>query len=330
MLAVPQASQTASAESPRLGPFEYPQPRELRSPEGAETFDAYEALHGSVGSPEHCGPGTGRLWVVVGGEGECIRYYHHGLAAENPVALVYFGGDVMLRTQKGVRFISPSYPVQSPTSIETEMARWSGEAGVPAIFIARPGIYGSSGDHNDRRHEREIDLMEGAVQAVVERYGIASLILVGHSAGGQIVAALLNRRRDVDAAVISSGMVSVKQVTNFWERRRSIPGRLLYDASAFHDPVEAIETIRKDPLPQIYVLSDPEDRSVPFFSQLYYVRRLRVTGQEPRHIYAEAPDRQRHLLADHAKLAASLIARGREEADVRRALLELSLEEKAD
>ncbi|WP_185984861.1 hypothetical protein [Aureimonas mangrovi] len=100
MLTVPPASQTASAESPRLGPFEYPQPRELRTTERTETFDAYEALHGSVGSPEYCGPGTGRLWVVVGCEGECIRYYHHGLAPENPVALVYFGGEMMLRTQK--------------------------------------------------------------------------------------------------------------------------------------------------------------------------------------------------------------------------------------
>lgn len=325
-LAVPGASQTALAESPRLGPFEYPRPRELKSPENEERFDAYEALNGSFASREACSSERQRIWIDIDGQGECIRYYQHGLAeGDNPTVLVYFGGDVMLRTQKGVRFISGSYLEQSPARIEAEMKDWSEQAGLPAIFIARPGIYGSSGDHNERRHTREMELMDHAVEAIKARYGVTSFVLTGHSAGGQIAASLLNWRDDIAAAVISSGMVSVKQVVNFWERRRSIPGRLLYDAGAFYDPVAEIDKIGNDPAPAIYVLSDPEDRAVPFFSQLYYVRRLRNIGLDPQHIYVEATDVQRHVLADYAKLAASLVADGKGPTDVRRAIAELNI-----
>lgn len=324
--AVPGASQTALAESPRLGPFEYPRPKELRSTAGNERFDAYEALNGSFSSRDSCETQTDRFWIDIDGEGDCIRYYHHGLAdGPNPVVLVYFGGDVMLRTNAGVRFISGSYLSQTPATLAADMKAWSEQAGLPAILIARPGIYGSSGDHNERRHRREMDLMDRAVDAIKDRHGVTSFVLTGHSAGGQIVASLINWRDDVTAAVISSGMVSVKQVANFWERRRTIPGRLLYDADAFYDPVAEIGMIATDPAPQIYVLSDPEDRAVPFFSQLYYVRRLRNSGFEPQHIYVEAADVQRHLLADYAKLAAALIANGKAPADVRRSIAELNI-----
>jgi acetyl esterase/lipase len=211
--------------------------------------------------------------------------------------------------------------------IEKEMADWSADAGLPALYLARPGIYGSSGDHNMRRTHREIELMERALDMLKERYDIRSFILTGHSAGGQIAAALLNRRQDIAASVLSSGLVSVKQVTAYWEFRREIPGRLLYDAQTYYDPIDEIGRIRRDPLPEIYLISDPEDRIVPFYSQLYYVRRLRGAGLRPHHIYAYAAGPQRHLLAGHAKRAAALLARQKSAEDIRMALAKLDAQQ---
>jgi len=205
------------------------------------------------------------------------------------------------------------------------MAEWSSRAGIPAVFMARPGLYGSSGDHNARREPREIELMNQALTLLKQRYGISDFILTGHSAGAQIVSALLNKRTDVRAAVMTSALVSVKQVAAFWENRREIPGSLLYNAESFYDPVEEISSINRDPEPEIYVISDPEDRSVPFFTQLYYVRRLRTEGFNPHHVYAHAPAPARHLLAEHGKRAAELIARGRTSEEIRRALHELDI-----
>ncbi|MDH6150485.1 MULTISPECIES: alpha/beta hydrolase family protein [Paraburkholderia] len=309
-----------------LGPFEKPQPQELRITRESDRFDVTEALNGAFSSPEHCARVPNGLWIEVDGSGECIRYYAHGFGdGENSIALVYFSGDVMLRTSKGARHISRAYVAASPMKIEKDLAAWSAEAQRPAIFLARPGIYGSSGDHNLRRRPREIELMNRALDVLKEDFKISSFILAGHSGGGQIAAALLNKRSDIEAGVFSSGLVSVKQVTAYWEYRREIPGKLLDDATTYYDPVDEIGNIRRDPMPAIYVISDPEDRSVPFYSQLYYVRRLRTIGLNPRHIYAHAAPPQRHLLAEHAKRAASLLARGQSEKDVRRALQEIDL-----
>ncbi|SIO72543.1 hypothetical protein SAMN05444172_8978 [Burkholderia sp. GAS332] len=314
------------AGRPTLGPFEDPRPEELNIPVGNERFDVAQALNGSLSSPEHCARVPNGLWVEVNGKGDCIRYYAQGLSdGENHTALVYFSGDVMLRTTRGVRYITPSYRSVSPMEIEKDMAGWSAEAGRPVLYLARPGIHGSSGDHNMRRTHREIELMDRALDLLKERYNISSFLLVGHSGGGQIVAALLNRRSDIAASISSSALVSVKQVTAYWEFRREIPGRLLYDAKNYYDPVDEIGSIRQDPPPEIYIISDPEDRSVPFYSQLYYVRRLRTIGLKPHHIYAHAPGPQRHLLAGHAKRAAALIAQGKSAKEIQRALLELDL-----
>lgn len=325
---IPVFGGSGLADQPTLGPFEKPRPRELAVPTGDQPFDAAEALNGSFSSPEHCALVPGGLWVEIDGKGDCIRYYAHGLSVDgNASSLVYFSGDIMLRTAKGVRYVTPSYLSLSPSAIRSDMAEWSAEAGLPAIYLARPGIYGSSGDHNERRNTREIAVMNRALDMMKERYRISSFILTGHSAGGQIAAALLNMRTDIRAAVITSGLVSVKQVTSHWENRREIPGRMLYDASSFYDPVDEIDQIPKDPKPQIYMISDPEDRVVPFYSQLYYVRRLRSAGFDPHHIYAHAPGIRRHLLVGHGRRAAALVAQGRAAADIRRALHELDLEQ---
>ena len=317
----------AVANRPQLGPFESPDPKQLNIPIDTATFDPEEALRGAYSSKETCAAIPDSFWIELEGRGDCIRYYAHGLASgPNPRVLVYFSGDVMLRTRLGIRHIVPSYSMRSPAAIEDEMSEWSKNAGLPAIFLARPGIYGSSGDHNARREVREIELMNRSLDLLKARYGISGFILTGHSAGGQIGASLLNKRSDIDAAVMSSALVSVKQVVAFWENRREIPGHLLYNAKAFYDPVDEITSIRRDPAPDIYLISDPEDRSVPFFSQLYYIRRLRAEGFKPHHIYAYAPAPARHLLAEHGKRAAELIARGRNSADIRRALQELDLQ----
>lgn len=318
---------TEPLPGPLLGPFEKPQPKELKIPRQDEPFDALEALNGSFSSAAHCARVPNGLWIEAeGGRGECIRYYAQGFAqGDNALALVYFSGDVMLRTARGARRITPVYAAASPAKIEQDMVHWSAEAQRPVLYLARPGIYGSSGDHNQRRLPREIELMNRALDVLKERYRIASFILVGHSAGAQIAAALLNKRVDISACVFSSGLVSVKQVNAYWENRREIPGKLLYDAKAYYDPVDEIGKIRRDPMPQIYVISDPEDRSVPFYSQLHYVRRLRAIGLHPRHIYAYAPAPQHHLLAQHAKRAAALVAQGKSAQEVHRALQELDL-----
>lgn len=317
----------AAADELRLRPFDRLEPRQLLIPGGDEPFTPREALHGSFSSPQHCAKVPGGLWVEMDGTGDCIRHYAAGLdPGPHPKVMVYFSGDALLRNTRSIRFIGETYAHQTPAKITADMAEWSDQAGVPAIFLARPGLYGSSGNHNLRRLPREIALVGAALDMLKSRHGIAEFILVGHSGGGHLAASLLNSRRDIAAVVISSGLVSVKQLAKLWSKRRSVPDPFIFPPDAYYDPMDGVEQIRRDPTPQIYVLSDPQDTAVPFASQLRYVKRLRAAGFEPIHIYAHAPDPGHHLLVRHARRAAALIAREKAPRDIVRALDEIDLE----
>lgn len=324
----PRIANSHLGGQPTLGPFEKPRQKTLSIVSGDTPFSADEALHGTVATQVLCAQIPNGLWIEAEGQGYCIRYYAYGLAShKNSQVLVYFGGDVLLTTSKGVRHISASYQSQNPAQIDAGMAEWSCKANAPAIHLARPGLHGSSGNHHMRRQPLEIALMDQALDALKQRYNIGSFILTGQSGGGQIVAALLSRREDITAAVLASSLLSVKQVAAHWEYQRNIPARFLYDAHSFYDPLDDIGRIRKEPPPTIYVISDPEDQAVPFSTQLRYVRCLREAKFEPQHIFAHAQAPAHHVLAQHARLAATLIAKGATPQTIRAQLKALDWEQ---
>lgn len=313
-IAVASSAFAERLELPAVAPTA---PKELAVPRAADRFEPYEALHGSFSSPAHCAGVPGGFWIEVGGKGDCLRIHSQGLsAADTPTVLVYFSGDVLLKTKEGVRFVGSGYERQSPDLIGRDMARWSERAGIPAIFVARPGMFGSSGDHNQRRELREVKLVDGALDAIKQRYRISTFILAGQSGGGHIAASLLNRRRDISAAVLSSALLSVREVTDHWNKRRAVQS----DGAVLYDPIDHLAGIRRDPRPLILVLSDPQDRIVPYPSQLTYVRRLQAAGFEPQHILLSAADKNHHALARHGRRAAELIARGEQIGAIRAAL----------
>ena len=78
--------------------------------------------------------------------------------------------------------------------------------GLPTLIIARPGTYGSSGNHYRRRQVEEFRALNAAVDAIKARYAIQRFILSGHSGGATAASALLTfGRRDIDCAVLTSG-----------------------------------------------------------------------------------------------------------------------------
>lgn len=315
-LALPWSIHGAGAAGLQLGPFERTRPKTLAVASGPQPFDEHDALHGSLADEALCRSIPDALWLESGAGGHCIRVYSAGAKREAGRAIVYFSGDAMLRSRSGVRSIGASYLRRSPDGIRADMRDWHRQAGIPVMFVARPGLYGSSGDHNQRRLPDEIEILDAALDQLKARHGIGSFILVGQSGGGHVVAALLSRRSDVHAAVVSSGLLSVKRVMQVWDRRRTVPGWLMQDETRFVDPVDEVEAIAHPPPGGIHVLSDPEDTVIPFSTQLHYVRRLRSAGLSPYHFYARASDPARHALFPQAQATASLLARGADAASV--------------
>lgn len=302
------------------------QPKLLTVALGDRSFDPHDALHGSYSSPEHCSGVPDALWVEVGDFGECIRYYSAGLdSANNPLALLFFSGDIVLTTARGVRFISKSYAQQTPDRLTELMHEWAADAGAPAIYIGRPGIFGSSGEHEKRRLPYEIELMNRSVKLLKERHRIEQFILVGQSGGAQIAAALLNRRQDIAAAVLTSGLLSVHQTVRRWRRVKPVPGGAIYPVGALYDPMNEVNLIRRDPEPTIILISDPRDAVMRLHSQLAYLRKLQAEGLHPSHIYAHGQGLKRHSLGAHGRKAAALLARGKTLHEIRHALVELDM-----
>src|SRR5207302_7978011 len=74
-----------------------------------------------------------------------------------------------------------------------------------AIYLARIGVEGTSGNHTSRKTLLELHLMNAALDAIKRRYGFEGFHLVGQSGGSKLVGGLIGLRRDIACAVSGSG-----------------------------------------------------------------------------------------------------------------------------
>lgn len=265
------------------------------SPSHADTFSPAGVVSGDVMAEAECRWPDTSVWVVVGGRGECIRYFHAGLADSNPVVHVWLHGDRLSRSWNGAgetlenRVIGYRRPGADALQFQAE--RDYRAFGIPYIRLSRPGVYGSSGDHKQRRRPREVEVVNAALEALREKYRIARFALSGQSGGGHLVAALLTYRDDVACAVITSGVTAVK--------RRIAARGWATDSTGyrdFFDPIDHVGRIPSDPARRVFIVGDPRDSNVPFESQAAYHQALVAAGHDAHLVRASATDKSRHGL----------------------------------
>jgi poly(3-hydroxybutyrate) depolymerase len=98
----------------------------------------------------------------------------------------------------------------SPIVVQAEAMQFAELFQRPFINMARPGVYGSSGDHQQRRREREVALIDAALDQLKTTFGWDCIDIAGQSGGGYLVATLIARRSDIRRAVIASGGVAIR------------------------------------------------------------------------------------------------------------------------
>ena len=262
----------------------------------ADTFTAAGVLSGSAVTEAACAenPDTA-VWVVVDGQGDCLRYFHQGLTGSAPTVHVHFHGDTIWQWKDGRTQIPDFYEGSaSPENLARLVARGADETGpTPYIRFSRPGVYGSSGDHKRRRLARESALISAGLDVLKTRYGIETFAVSGQSGGGHVVASLLARRSDIGCAVATSGVLAVRKrsVLNGWGRR-DITGFVDY-----YDPVDHVDEIIVSPKLKIFVMGDPKDTNTPFSSQKLYFDSLVSAGKPAWLIRAKGGGRSNHSLA---------------------------------
>ncbi|WP_225785146.1 S9 family peptidase [Xenophilus sp. Marseille-Q4582] len=259
-----------------------------------------------------CPDADGYLWLPLDTGDVCLRYFASAGLQGADTAIVYFTGDRdrLLNTPPAQ---IPANTAQAQTAAMDAFAR---QAGLPVVMLARPGTYGSSGDHRLRRRlvEEFVPLAAG-VDLLQRRHGIRHLVLWGHSGGATAVAALLTLgRQGVRCAVMTSPAFDYLER---WRMNRTVGGpapsvaRGQVLARAMYDPLAHVAGVAADPARAVHVMGDPRDKVTPFVLQAEFVQALQAAGHRAQMHQAQAAPPMFHNLREQAGLRqAAACARG--------------------
>lgn len=215
------------------------------------------------------------LWVTYKGGADCIRYFSAGNLQDAPLVVVIFRGDRETWIRRDPRTI----PANTATAQRRQAARMHARTGLPVVIIARPGTYGSSGNHYRRRQPAEYLALNAAVDGLRERYHIKNFILSGHSGGATAASALLTfGRRDIRCAILTSGawdLLNRAEAQRKLRGEKSDAGKDLTGLRHPYDPLYHIDGIIHDPQRLIMVIGNLQDKTTPFNLQVKFAQALR-------------------------------------------------------
>ncbi|MES2999731.1 MAG: hypothetical protein V4787_03500 [Pseudomonadota bacterium] len=253
--------------------------------EDARRLSEQALRNGVRATKEQCERLNNGIWAATdNGETACLRYWAAGVGATAPAtrAIVYFSGDVWSAGRA-----VPAYVATSDDVLAKAAAGWAGRLGLPYIFLARPGTYGSSGDHMERRRPAESRLVSAALDVLKARLNISEFVVVGFSGGGHVTSALVTLRSDIVCAVPGGASSS--------PRMRLELKRWTTDATGYGDSYEPVQHLRKDgthPRLRIFVVGDPRDEEGLWPSQIVMAQIAREKGiaSEVIEVKGSAPD----------------------------------------
>jgi pimeloyl-ACP methyl ester carboxylesterase len=276
-----------------------------------ETGDFSEAavVRGVKATQAQCLAVSHSVWADAGPVGaECLRVWATGM---DPLpakrALVYFHGDVFVGHGKTARtYLNSSVDEQARFA-----QNWARQLGVPYLFIGRPGVYGSSGDHMQRRRQDESLLISAAMDSLKQRHGIEEWVVAGQSGGGHVTAALLTQRNDIVCAVPTSAPSSPRIRWELMGRNRDTTG---YTDS--YEPSKFLVRAQMHPALRVFVLGNPEDRNVFWPSQVVLADALKTAGIPVEVIEAPGSGPDGHGLSNAARVVAAWCAKNLSTADI--------------
>jgi len=173
---------------------------------------------------------------------------------------------------------------------------------VPVLVVARPGTYGSSGNHAERRQQREFLALNAAFDAIRARHRIGRFIVFGHSGGATAAAALLTMgRTDISCAVLTSGAYSLierARMVRAQQGRQQRRGLDLTGLPSPYDPLDHVGGVVRDQTRMVFVIGNEKDRVTPFILQRKFAEALRRRGHKVRVINHPAIGPSFHDLKD--------------------------------
>ena len=285
------------------------------SPATAHIIPIQELRQGVTMTPAQCAALPSTVWLVVQGRLFCIRYYLSSAGGSGPRPVVFLEGDKLgaFNTRTGVFKVDPQNDKDIDTDkLDTYATNLSKRNKTTAIYLGRPGVDGSSGDHRLRHTLLELQVTNAALEAIKQRHKFEGFHLVGQSGGSTLVGGLLGLRADVGCAVIGAGRLVNPR--NMWPKGPT--GQVIeqFNASA------AAAIIAQRRATRIMLITDPADQRVPEKFQTPFVQLIRQAGGQADQFIVQATDDNRHGVTPYSHMAAASCIRGESTPDIAQAL----------
>ena len=282
---------------------------------GEATLGGADAL---AGVPAACEIGGHHVWVEAEGRGECIAFYPTAGLEGASQAIFYFEGDIPPDYRRDAEKLS-----RHLGNMRRALERLASTYRVPYVFVARPGTFGSTGSHADRRKNREPLVMRETVDAIRRRYALRYVSLAGQSGGATIAGALLTLGlTDVRCVTPASGGYDLHAMLDWHAQRQGIVGGHREHPASLagsFNVMDGIGDIARDRERRIFVIGDTADKVTPFSQQRRFAERLKDQGHHAELLEAAGNGPERHGLTHTALKVAGLCASGSSDADIRRA-----------
>ena len=274
----------------------------ISQPARAHTVSIADMLRGITTTLAQCAATPSTVWVKADGREFCIRYYLSTAGGGGSRPVVFLQGDRLGRLNPQTGEFAPTSREQDlDTEFFTRTAdSMSRQYKTTAIYLARAGIDGSSGDHRIRGTTLELNVTNMALDAIKQRHGFAGFHLIGQSGGSKLVGGMLPLRSDIGCAVIGAG--KLHRVGS--RPAADDPSKDYFNVS---DKISAIVTKHAT---RIMLVTDPEDRKVPEPAQTGFVDSLRKAGGQAEQFMVQATDENRHSVAVYSRAAAEGCLRG--------------------
>ncbi|MGD9805993.1 MAG: alpha/beta hydrolase family protein [Hyphomicrobiaceae bacterium] len=283
---------------------------------GEATLGGADAL---AGVPAACEIGRRHVWVEVEGRGECIAFYATNGLQTAKRAVLYFEGDIPPTYSRDPRKLRAHL-----ASLQSTLEVLATTYRIPYVLVARPGTFGSTGNHGDRRKNREYFVMRAAVDAIREKFGLDDVSLAGQSGGATIVGALLVLGiSNIRCAVPASGGYDLHAMLDWHAAKQGIVGAHHENPASLSgsfNVMDRLGNVRHDPARRVFVVADPEDQVTPFVQQQRFTEGLRSAGHHAELVLETGGGPQRHGLSLAALKLAGLCATGASNSSIHRAI----------
>ncbi|WP_058913726.1 hypothetical protein [Entomohabitans teleogrylli] len=261
--------------------------------------DTTPLLWNQPASQAACPVGDEALWVTWSGGEACIRYFSAGKISQADPVLLVFRGDRAYRKDRDPQTI-PGNTVSEQRDYASKIARI---AGIPVIVVARPGTWGSSGNHLQRRQQAEFMALNAAADGLKVRYGIHHFILSGTSGGATAGAALLALgRKDISCAILASGAYGLVERAQMLRAAHGWPSRPGRDTTGLlnpWDPLDHVDGVAADPQRLIIIVGNEKDQVTPFILQKKFAMALKARGHRVQLETASADPSAYHSLKNN-------------------------------